>query len=341
MIHDSPAQWAHTSRRSLEGPGSLDEGMLSWKKTSHGAYRGRCFGLFLLLFVVMLVPQTSTAQEQQNYQLRYQFSPNQTYHFVTQNDTRYVVEFSQAKETVTHTSMSIRQLAVLGVEPDGTATLELRIIRARMTARNGGVDSLYDSTQPDAVPTEFAGVHQSIGKPIQIRMTPLGTILPDVGRQTPPIQDDLLMRLPESPVTRGATWKETFEIGIQAEAEGKLQRPVKMQRKYELKSVEAGIASIAVNTVSLSPITDPFQESQLIQRQHSGTIKFDLQRGCLVDRVLRIDEKVVGNQGRGTALSVQLVKVDRQIPADSSATFNLSEPILPVQVAAESTEQKN
>jgi hypothetical protein len=106
-----------------------------------------------------------------------------------------------------------------------------------------------------------------------------------------------------------------------------------MQRRYELKNVENGIATISLVTVPLSPLNDPFQESQLIQRKPSGTLKFDIEKGCLIDRQFKIDEQVVGHAGPGSALTVKVIKVDRQVAVDQVKHVNLTKPLVPVRVA--------
>ncbi len=281
---------------------------------------------------------SAAAAEPQTYQLRFKFAPQQELYYVTQNDAEYIVEQAQARETVPHTSMNIRHVKVQDLNPDGSANVELLIDRARMTAHNGGVQSLYDSRDAAHVPTEFASVHLLIGRPLAAQLTPLGKVLPPkdatpVDKPTNVEQYDLLFLLPEQPVAIGGTWNDHFEVGILIAAESMLRRQIKMERRYKLKSVENGIATISQVTVPLSPLNDPFQESQLIQRKPSGTLKFDIEKGCLIDRQFQIDEKVVGHAGQGSALTVKVIKVDRQVAADQINHVNLTKPLVPVRVA--------
>ncbi len=274
------------------------------------------------------------AESPATYQLRFKFSPGQELHYVTQNDAEYLVEHSQARQMIPHTSMNIRHIKVLSLNGDGSAEVELMIDRARMTAKNEGVDSLYDSTDAAHVPTEFAGVHQSIGKPVPALLTALGKVSPSTQDLTANVEQyDLMFQLPEQPVAIGETWKDNFEASVQIDAKSKLNRTIKLQRRYELQSIEHQIATIKMVTVSLSPLSDPFQETQLVQRKYNGTIKFDIDKGCLIDRQFKIDEKIVGNAGPGTALTVQIIKVDRLVQADQLQQVDLTKPLVPVRVA--------
>lgn len=281
---------------------------------------------------------SAAAAEPQTYQLRFKFIPQQELYYVTQNDAEYLVEQALARETVPHTSMNIRHIKVLDLNPDGSANVELIMDRARMTANNGGVQSLYDSRDAAHVPTEFAHVHLLIGRPLAAQLTPLGKVSPPkdasaVDKTTNVEQYDLLFLLPEQPIAIGDAWTDRFEVSIFIAAESMLRRQIKMERRYKLKSVENGIATISQVTVPLSPLHDPFQESQLIQRKPSGTLKFDIEQGCLIDRQFQIDEKVVGYSGPGSALTVKVIKVDRQVAADQIKHVNLTKPLVPVRVA--------
>ena len=290
-----------------------------------------CVAIFGFLMGAGRLTTPLAAEEAQTYQLRYQFTAGQEWHYVSQTDSEFMVEFQQTKDTVPHTSMFIRHVTVIKANPDGSAEVELLLDKAHMTAVNSGVSSLYDSEYPEHVPTEFANVHASLGVPRRAVLSAQGKVRGDSDKSVA----ELLFQLPDMPVTIGATWQEKFEVSIPVDNESKLLRSVKLQRRYELKSVEQGIATIGIMTACLSPINNPYQESLLIQRKPSGTVKFDIGRGCLVDRQLTIDDKVVGNQGAGSALTVKLIKVDRLVNADQLRQVDLTKPLVPLRVAAD------
>ena len=49
-----------------------------------------------------------------------------------------------------------------------------------------------------------------------------------------------------------------------------------------------------MRTISLSPVRDPFQEGQLLQRTPSGRLVFDIASGTLVSRDLEVEGDVPG-----------------------------------------------
>lgn len=276
---------------------------------------------------------STIAEDAQTYLLRFKFSPGQEMHYITQNDAEYLIEQGENQQLLPHTSMNIRHYKVLDLNPEGFANVELVIDRARMSAITEGVLSLYDSRDAKHVPFEFQAVHQSIGKAVRAQLTPTGKTIPAPGSAADVEQYDLPFSLPEQPIAVGAIWKDTVEASVQIDPESKLFRPIKLQRRFELKSVENGIATISMLTVPITPLNHPFQESQLIHRKPSGTLKFEIEKGYLLDRQFQIDEKVVGHAGPGSALTVRISKVDRFVKAEDLKGINLTKPLVPVRVA--------
>ena len=296
----------------------------------------------LALLAILLgfagLPAAVRTEDTPTYQLRFRFTPGQDLYYVSPGGASYLVQHPQGKNTVLHKAMYLRHLSVSKINEDGSTDVQLILDRAYMTAKNGDVDSEYNSETPDKVPTEFETVHASIGKPQKFRLSPLGKILPIPGDTKPVEQVELLIALPEQPVAVGATWKERFEASVNVNRESKLMRPIKMERRFELMSVEKGIASITLNTVCLTPLNDPFQESQIIQRKSKGLIRFDIEKGLLVDRQLLVEEEVVGQEGPGTALTVRSMRVDQLIGVDQAKNVDLSKTPVPTGVAEKGTE---
>lgn len=295
-----------------------------------------CLTLLGCLGGVLGYSPLAVSEDAKTYQLRYHFTKGQDLHYVCPNGASYLVEYAQAKDTVLHTSMFLRHLTVVDVNPDGTANVQLVLDRAYLTAKNAGVDSIYNSEKPDQVPTEFASVHASIGKAQNFRLSPQGKILPIEGQPDSAEQIDLVLGLPEQPIAIGATWKDRMEISVHISKDSKLFRPVKMERRFELQGVEQGIATIRMSTVLLSPVNDPYQESLIMQHRPSGVIRFDLEKGYLIDSRLQVDEKVVGHEGPGSALTIQSVGVVQLIGIDQAKQVDLSKTPAPTGVAENS-----
>jgi hypothetical protein len=184
-----------------------------------------------------------------------------------------------------------------------------------MKAEGDGKTIEFDSNHPGTPPAEFAQVTSTVGRAVaDIKISPAGEISAidlhehedsATAKGKSPDQKDfqVLTVLPEEPVAIGESWQETFEVSVVLE-DSKLRRPVRLQRRYTLTSVTEGIAEIDLETIVLTPVTDPAEEAQLIQRTPSGMLKLDLDQGVIVSKSTRLDKQVVGFSGPGSKLKV-------------------------------------
>jgi len=82
--------------------------------------------------------------------------------------------------------------------------------------------------------------------------------------------------LPDEPVAVGDSWKERFDIVLADDL--KNRQKITIQRSYKLAEVKGGQATIELWTAVLTPIKSPAIQGQLIQREISGKVVFDLDR---------------------------------------------------------------
>lgn len=283
-----------------------------------------------------LAPAATTAaraDEEQAYTLRYQFHRGEIVGYKVDHQTQVFLQQQQAEQHVEHGSLTNKRYTVRKVDEAGNATLDLQIDRVQLTAEvDGGNSVAYDTASGELPPTEFQGIDATVGKPhVRVEVSPRGELLSldwlIATSQTskPTIEDaaklDIMVVLPEQPVRVGDTWKEPFEVEINATPT--LKKSVRLQREYTLKSVEGSQATIALKTVVLTPLHDPAQESQLVSKTPRGTVSFDLARGVVTARTQKVDKVVVGFSGD-----------DSKVHTISSRTEELA----PVQVAVETGE---
>jgi hypothetical protein len=108
------------------------------------------------------------------------------------------------------------------------------------------------------------------------------------------------MPLPKDTVRIGGEWIVPREIRIRDEqGQPKL---IKTREVYTLEKVETGVATIAVRTEPLTPVTESSEKAQFIQQLSQGKIKFDLDAGRIIAKTLDWDEEVVGFQGAETMM---------------------------------------
>ena len=84
--------------------------------------------------------------------------------------------------------------------------------------------------------------------------------------------------------------------------EGGMIKQIKAVQQFVLEEVKTGVATIRVSTEVLTPVTDPAVESQLVEREASGTVRFDIDAGRILGQEMDIDKHVVGFRGDASSI---------------------------------------
>lgn len=279
---------------------------------------------------LLIVSPVPADDAQPGVLLQYKFEPGQTIYYSVVNGSHIVVQYDVNQHEVTHSSASVKHFRVIDVYENGTAVLRLMIDRAYMRANQLGDTVVFDSAASDAPPEEFVGVAATVGRPwVDVTVSPRGEVVHveplisgvnDINISNE-VQNNVLALLPEGDVRIGDSWNEEFTVSVQIDTMSRLQREIRMQRIYTLKSIQNGLATIELRTVPLSPIRDPFQEGQLLQRSPTGTLVLDVTSGTLVSRDLRVDGEAVGFSGPNSCMSVDSSRVEELIVADEMDAF--------------------
>lgn len=275
------------------------------------------------------------ADDGSTYRLAYRFEAGQQVRYSVNHQAKVFLQQEEAEQHIDHGSTTTMGYRVLSVDEAGNALLELQIDRVQMTAAVDGGDAFsYDTDSSEEPPTQLQGIAETVGKPhTRVKVSPRGELLSIDwligGEQSPrPTKDDaasmdILVVLPEHAVTLGETWKEQFEDEVSATAT--LKKSVTIQREYTLESVKDGLATIALKTVVITPVHDPAQESQIVNKVPRGVITFDVGQGVLQSRTLTVDKLIVGFNGPNSKVHnvsrrhQSLMPVTRAADADAKA----------------------
>jgi hypothetical protein len=286
--------------------------------------RGMAAVSLSLLFALPLI-----AGEAEKYTLRYKFHPNETIRWEVEHRSMVRATVSRSTQSTETLSNSINSWRVTDVQPDGTATFEHRVEWIDMRQKLTGRDEIrYDSRTGVKPPVGFEDVAKSVGVPLSVvKMNTQGKVLHRTDhikkaqaanadpQMTAQNKGWITIPLPEGPVPVGYTWSlpEDIEVPLPSGAVKK----VKAVQQYVLEEVKTGVAVIRVSNDILTPITDPAVESQLVQRESAGTIRFDVDAGRIIGQQMDIDKHVVGF--RGDASSIHYVNrfSERLLPEPS------------------------
>jgi hypothetical protein len=132
---------------------------------------------------------------------------------------------------------------------------------------------------------------------------------------SPPTEGWITIPLPDEAVAIGHTWSLPQDIDVPLPS-GAIKK-IKAVQQFVLEDVKTGVATIRVSTVILTPVLDPAVESQLVQREAAGKVRFDIDAGRILSQQMDIDKHVIGI--RGDASSIHYVNrfSERLLPEPS------------------------
>jgi hypothetical protein len=267
--------------------------------------------------LVAIVALSVVAGESEKYTLRYKFHPGEVLRWQVEHQSKVRATVSGTTQTTETLSDSVKAWRVADVLPDGTATFEHRVewvdMRQILTGRK---EVRYDSRTDTKPPAGFEDAARSVGVPLSVvkidakgrvlhrqdtKPRPAGAPAKSApANATPQNEGWLTIPLPEEPVTVGHTWSLPQDIDVPL-PDGTVKK-VKAVQQFVLESVQTGVATIRVSTQILTPITDPGVESQLVQRESAGTVRFDIDDGRILGQQIDIDKRVVGFRGEASSI---------------------------------------
>ncbi len=240
---------------------------------------------------------TTTGQkDRQQYLLRYRFKPGDRVRtkVVHQASVRTTIEgTSQTAKTV---SVSVKVWKIIDVDANGHVTFEHAVEFVDMKNDISGRETVsYDSREDAEPPAGFEDVARRVGVPLtRVVMDQTGILHQReelaTGASAP---TQLALPLPAEKISVGSTW--TFPDDVVVQLRNGNSRKIKCRQRFELLSVENGIAKISIATQILTPIRDyPEIEAQLVQRESEGVIQFDLEAGRVIAQQIDLDRRVTG-----------------------------------------------
>lgn len=274
----------------------------------------RAFCGMAAVSVSLVLVLSVAAGEAEKYTLRYKFHPNETLRWDVEHRSMVRATVARVTETTDMVSNSVNTWRVKDVQPDGTAAFEHCVEWIDMRHKLPGRSEVhYDSRTGAKPPAGFEDAAKSVGVPLSvIKMDIHGKVLsrkdrvkkPQAanGAADPASQNEgwITIPLPDGAVAVGHMWSLPQDIEVPLPNGG--VKKIKAVQQFKLEDVKTGVAVIRVSTAILTPITDPAIESQLIQREATGTIEFDIEAGRIIGQQLEVDKNVVGFRGDASSI---------------------------------------
>ena len=279
--------------------------------------------------------------------LKYRFEPDQTIHYIVSHKMMIRSQKGRVTQIAKSDWTTYKHLRVIKIDADQTATVETTIDRVEAVVQfDDEPPHKYDSSVDQAAPAPLRRVSESIGKPLaNTRFTTDGRLIsavsllgPDAGpladseaASDDPSRKNFLITLPAGPIRVGESWKDTFVVKVSVPP--KLQRNITLGRKYTLVTLENGLATIQLQTSVLTPVNNPEIEAQLIQRPQQGEILFDVAKGLIVSRTLRVNQEVSAFAGPNSIMKAEssLIETLTSSTTVASKTGSKIEPSSPTR----------
>lgn len=282
-------------------------------------------------------PADPPAPRGKAYLLRYKFRPNQRVDFEVKHESTIRLVKSVKRSTTFNASTSRKHFTVVSVDQQGNAILVPTIDWVTMSLQfDDDPKKTYDSRSKAKADRRFAGVAKTIGKAlVQLKVAANGKLIkavPMIPQQVqravvknagPPRRPDdasknFLVVFPVKAVRVGESWTDqSLTVHLQVGTAPRVWQKFTILRRYDLVSVKDGRATLELSMAPKKPVHDPQLRAQLVQRLISGTIVLDLERGLIVSRRLKVDEKVLGIAGNQSILHVKSLRTERLLtPGD-------------------------
>jgi len=232
--------------------------------------------------------------------------------------SRIRTSVSGSTKTVETTTSSVKVWRVHEVKPDGTIVFDHLVENVDMRHHLSDHDEVHYNSRTDlCAPHGFEDVARAVGIPLAVfTIDDQGKVLrrqQNFVKAAVAGQGEITIQLPEKTVAVGARWSNqvVFDIPL---PDGSVRR-VRAMRSYKLDGVQTGIATISMSTNILTPITDPALEAQVLQYEASGSVRFDIDRGQIVQRQLDMDKSVVGFRGETSSIRYLGRSTEESLPA--------------------------
>lgn len=252
--------------------------------------------------------------------LAHRFTVGQEILVEAQHEAELKITKNEEQTEVTHATDSQRRYVVESIDATGAATVVSSVTSVNMSASSPDGAWSYDSTTGAKPPEQFAGVAETVGKPLaRFVVTPTGSVelvtplLKGVVNASADSQayEHPFVRLPDQPVSVGDEWSESFKKVIMIPKQN--PEAVNMKRVYRLESFDGSRATIRWRSVVLTPIRDSRIEGELAQHKLDGSLEFDVKAGRMISREAAADADVVGFSGGGSLLESHVERSEKVI----------------------------
>jgi hypothetical protein len=254
----------------------------------------------------------------QEYLLRYKFHAGDALRWNVVHRCQIHTSVSGTTQTAETTTSSVKVWRVHEVKANGQVVFDHMVESVDMRHKLTGRNEVHYNSRTDLVPPKgFEDVARAVGIPLAVVTIDAQGKLKDRKQNFVKAavsgQGEITIQLPDEPVKVGDAWTSVNDVDVPL-SDGTTRR-FKTLQSFKLDTVRTGVATISVSTQFMAPIMDPAVEAQVMQYENSGTVRFDIDAGQIIERQIDADKSVVGFRGEASNMHYVGRSVELFIPA--------------------------
>jgi hypothetical protein len=254
-------------------------------------------------------PKGDASAPRGKYLLRYKFALGETMRYEVKQSTSLRTSMENTTQRNSSQTESVKVWKVTDVLPTGEMEFIHLVESVKMS--NEGTNQpkrSFDSTSSAPPATGFEAAARAIGVPlVQVRISPSGKILSreqKTPQQEAPSPDmPITLELPEQAIRLGERWSHSYDVPVKKASGAEVK--IRTRRLCRLRQVKNGVATIDVEYQILTPV-DATLRSQIIDRLTKGSIRFDIERGRVIQQTHEVDRREIGFAPTNQASSMHL-----------------------------------
>lgn len=283
--------------------------------------------------------ETGPPEDKRQFDLRYKFTPGEVIRTEIVHRAAVQTTIDGTTQKAETQSKSIKTWRVNEVTPQAVTFMHMVESIDMWQRAQGRKEVRYNSRTDNEAPPGYEEVAKAVGVPLTIvTMDDRGKIIKRQEKRAQPtsMSTQMTMPLPESPIGINGTWTSPLEVEVVLK-DGATKK-IQTRQKFTLEKVVDNVATIAVDSQILTPVSDPAIEAQLIQRLSSGTVRFDIEAGRVLSQQLDLDRHVIGFSGAASSMHYVTRFTEELLPPAAETARRAAPRSAPIESAPAKTK---
>lgn len=287
------------------------------------------FGVALAALTGQAVQPVEANRPDAGVRLAYQFAEGDVLGMEVRESSRMLVVKGPARQEQSNQTTTHSHYRVVKVDEKGKATLRYQIDRTQMQAQFDDNPPVEFDSEKKETPAAFSAIRKSIGEEIvEFQVDPNGvlsgtralqatsTAKPEEAATTAQAASDAFPELPPGLIKVGEEWTRirTMRVNVGEGLRSRLTQEVKILLSFELTEIANGVATIRYRSAPLQAINEPSIQLQVAPQNATGTIRFDIAAGRIIERTKTVDNLTLGWQGADSSLKTHMTRSERALP---------------------------